>query len=449
MKKMSIKVKITLWLTVLVAVLTVVLVSMALFVSSYVATDETMKLVETTIRQNIERITVTDSVPVIDESFMYYHNGVSTLVYSKNGSLIAGQIPVNFKATAEFQKGTIRTVESGENKFLVMDMWLPYDWDTGVWIRGLADAPDIDYLYRYLLTVSAITLPLFTLLAAMGSWFIIKKSFRPLDKINRAAETINEARDLKGRINLPKGNDEFSRLAENFDDMFSRLENSFEAEKQFTADASHELRTPIAIIKSACEYSEKYDDTAEEYKETISMVRRQADKMSVLVNQLLSMTRMEQGTERFSLEKLNLAGAVKELYTENSWQNSNVSFDAAGEVYVNADKELINRLVQNLVENALKYGKKGGKVAVTLVQQNGEAVLAVKDEGDGIPQEHIDKIWNRFYQVDSSRNNEKEGAGLGLAIVQQIARIHGGYMTLESEAGMGSIFTLHLPAAEQ
>ena len=231
--------------------------------------------------------------------------------------------------------------------------------------------------------------------------------------------------------------------------MFSRLENSFEAEKQFTADASHELRTPIAIIKSACEYSEKYDDTAEEYKETISMVRRQADKMSVLVNQLLSMTRMEQGTERFSLEKLNLAGAVKELYTENSWQNSNVSFDAAGEVYVNADKELINRLVQNLVENALKYGKKGGKVAVTLVQQNGEAVLAVKDEGDGIPQEHIDKIWNRFYQVDSSRNNEREGAGLGLAIVQQIARIHGGYMTLESEAGMGSIFTLHLPAAEQ
>lgn len=447
MKKMSVKVKITLWLTALVAMLTIVLVSMALFVSSYVATDEAMKQLETIVRQNISHIKVTDTIPVIDDDFMYYHNGVSTLVYSKSGSLIAGQIPVNFKTATDFEKGKIRTVESGEDGFLVMDMWLPYDWDSGVWIRGLADMPDLDYLYRYLLAVSAITLPLFTLLAGFGSWFIIKGSFRPLDKINAAAEAINEAKDLSGRINLPKGRDEFSRLAENFDSMFERLERSFEAEKQFTADASHELRTPIAIIKSACDYSLKYDETGDEFKESVSVVQRQADKMSQLVNQLLSMTRMEQGTEKANFEQIDLGDFVNSMYCEQQWGKKGVFLTAEEGITVKADKELLSRLVINLAENALKYGGSPGIVKISVISDGQEAVLAVKDNGNGIAEEHREKIWQRFYQVDSSRTDKKDGGtGLGLAIVQQIARIHGGYMTLDSEVGKGSTFALHLPA---
>ena len=448
MKNKSIKLRITLWLTGLVTVLTVVLVAMALFVTNYAATRTAMEQLETAVKNNIKHIQVTDSTPVIDDEFVYYHNGVSTLVYSKSGSLMAGQIPVNFKTTVPFEKGVIRTVESGDNKFILLDIWLPYDWEKGVWIRGLTDVPDVIYLARYLLMVSVITLPVFTLLAALGSWFIIKGSFRPLDKINATAEAINEARDLSGRIGLPKGNDEFSRLAENFDDMFGRLEDSFEAEKRFTADASHELRTPVAVIKSACEYAQKYDETAEDHAETISMIQRQADKMSVLISQLLSMTRMERGTEKFNFENLDLSAAVKELAEEQKWDESNITIKEEDGVMVKADKALIQRLIQNLVENSLKYGKKGGSVTVSVEKTKDEAVLSVTDEGKGIPKEHLDKIWNRFYQIDTSRNNDSAGAGLGLSIVQQIARIHSGYMTVESEEGKGSTFALHIPDIE-
>ncbi len=445
MKKKSIKLKITLWLTALVAILTVVLVAMALLTTNYVATKTAMEELELVVRNNLKHIQATETTPVIDENFLYYQNGASTLVYSKNGSLIAGQIPVNFKTTVPFEKGVIRTVESGDNQFLVLDMWLPYDWENGVWVRGLTDVPDVNYLGRYLIMVSAITLPIFTLLAALGSWFIIKGSFRPLDKINATAAAINEAKDLSGRINLPEGSDEFSRLAENFDNMFSRLENSFEAEKQFTADASHELRTPVAVIKSACEYAEKYDETPEEYTETISMIHRQADKMSLLINQLLSMTRMEQGTEKSNFEELYLGETVKEFYDEMGWKNNNVNVDLQKNIAVKADKNLLQRLLQNLVENAVKYGKKDGMIKITVKTENDEAVLSVADEGDGIAQEHLDKIWNRFYQVDSARSNDAGGTGLGLSIVQQIACIHSGYMTVESARGKGSVFSLHLP----
>ena len=324
MKNISIKLKITLWLTVLVAVLNVVLVGMALFVSNSVATDEAMKRLESTARANIKLVEVTDKMPIISENFIYYQNGVTTLVYSKSGSLLAGQIPVNFKGTNNFENGYIRTVESEDSKYLVLDMWVPADWENCVWIRTVTDASDNYQFVQYLLRISAITLPIFTLLAALGSFLVIKGSFKPLDKITATAEAINEAKDLSGRIGLPKANNEFSRLAENFDSMFERLERSFEAEKQFTADASHELRTPIAIIKSACDYSLKYDETEEEYTESVTVIQRQTDKMSQLVSQLLSMTRMEQGTEKANFEQLDLGDFINSMYCEQQWGRKGV-----------------------------------------------------------------------------------------------------------------------------
>ncbi|MBQ6930023.1 MAG: HAMP domain-containing histidine kinase [Oscillospiraceae bacterium] len=450
MKKLSVKLRITMWITVLVAVLTVALVTMAMGVSSYVADEEATNLLENTVRSNLKHINAAQTTPKISEDFLYYHNGVTTLVYSKNQSLIAGQLPVNFKTTAAFENGMIRTVESGTNSFFVMDIWLPSDWDNGVWIRGIIDVPDNEYMTRYLLHISAITLPLFTVMAALGSWFVIKKSFKPLDRINAAAEAINEAKDLSGRINLPQSNDEFSRLADNFDSMFERLERSFETEKQFTSDASHELRTPIAIIKGACEYALKYDETEEERRETLDMIHRQTEKMSVLIQQLLSMTRMEQGTEKLNFEKTDMRQLILDTASEQKWDARRIDVQTDNNAEVNADKNLMSRLLVNLVENAFKYGDTDEKVQIILGISDGEMQLAVKDKGRGISSEHIEKIWHRFYQADSARSSdENSGSGLGLAIVKQIAELHGGYMTVESEVDKGSIFTLHIPLAEQ
>lgn len=445
MKKRSVKFKITLWLTLLAALLTVILLAVSLAISSFVANDAARQQLISTAEKNMKYITATESKPVIEEGFVYYHNGVSTLVYSQNGSLLAGQVPVNFKTTAEFDNNSLRTVENNGNEFIIIDIWIPMDWNNGVWMRSISDAPDNDYFKYYLVHIAAITLPGFTLLAALGSYWIIKRSLRPLDRINTVIEDIKEAKDLSGRINLPAAGYEFTVLANDFDEMLERLERSFEREKQFTSDASHELRTPVAIIKSACEYSEKFDETAQEYKESIGMIHRQADRMSNIIQQLLNLTRMEYNADNLSLEKTDLMQLVTDICSEQNWQQEKIHLSAGQQVFAQVDKTLIARLVINLVENAFKYSDKSGEVWISVQKIDTEIHLSVKDNGTGIAEEHLDKIWGRFYQIDKARTAQDSGIGVGLAMVKRIAEMHKGYMTVQSQQGKGSMFTLHLP----
>lgn len=447
MKNMSVKLKITLWITVLMAVLFVLLLLFMLGISRQVVYQTAMQSLSDTVQNNVSEVTLTGGKLQLGEGFVYYHSGISVLVYSQSETLLAGQVPVTFVAQEPFANGQTRIVPSGGESYLVMDLWVPSSWDSGVWLRGVMEAPDYRGTVRNLLYVALFALPIFILLTAIGGWIIVKRTFRTLDTITKTASTINEARDLSGRIGLPPGKDEFSRLAAAFDGMFERLEASFEAERQFTADASHELRTPVSIIKGACEYAEKYDETEEERKETLDMIHRQADKMSSMIAQLLRMTRLEQGTEVTRMEKTDLAQLARSVCAEQGYDAEHVRLEADKPVIVRVDAALLSRLLQNLVGNAIKYGKPDGHVWISVRCTAGEALLSVRDDGIGIAPEQQEKIWQRFYQVDASRGDES-GAGLGLSMVQQIAQIHGGRMTLESILGVGSDFTLHLPLAE-
>lgn len=175
------------------------------------------------------------------------------------------------------------------------------------------------------------------------------------------------------------------------------------------------------------------------------MIHRQADKMTSTISQLLSMTRLEQGIEPASMDIVDLGDFVRSACDEKFPDSGDgMTFDLAENVTVRADIALLTRLLDNLLENAFKYGKPDGHVRVFVRASGGEALLSVRDDGIGISPEHQEKIWQRFYQVDSSRGVDS-GVGLGLAMVRQIASIHGGRMTLESMPGAGSTFTLHLP----
>ncbi len=444
MKNRSVKIQITFLLTLLMATLAILLLSFMVFISNSVATQTIKQQLTDTVRSNLSYVEVTDHKPNIQDKFSFYHNGISTLLYSPNEALLAGQIPVSFQAEVPFENATIRTIDTADSKYLVLDLWLASDWNNGIWLRGLVEAPDNETLTHNLLLIALIALPLFILLAGLGSYRITRRAFKPLEHITATAEAINEAKDLSGRIGLPSGKDEFSRLAADFDQMFERLERSFEAEKQFTADASHELRTPVSIIKGACEYAEKYDETPEDHAETISMIHRQADKMSALISQLLSMTRMEQGVENTRMEPMDLGEFTKSFCEEQFGASSHLTVTVIPEVYVQANQELLERLITNLVENAFKYSTQDKDVQVYVSSTDTEALLSVQDNGIGISPENQEKIWNRFYQIDSSRGSD-EGTGLGLSMVKQIAKLHGGFMSLESKLGFGSTFTLHLP----
>ena len=334
----------------------------------------------------------------------------------------------------------------GSTRYYVLDFWVPLGWEGGVWVRGILEAPENPQLLTNLMLIALIVMPLLIVLAALGGYLIARRAFRPLDQITSTAAAINEASDLSRRVDIPPGHNEFSRLARTFNQMFAHLERLFDAEQQFTADASHELRTPVSVIKSACEYAEKYGETPEEQRETLAMIHRQADKMADLIGQLLSITRLDQGTDAAQLQRLDLSGLVQTVCREQPCPADRLRAEVEPGITVQGDSALLTRLLQNLIDNAFKYGRPEGHVWVTLRREQGEVRLTVRDDGIGIPKDAQEKVWQRFYQVDPSRSGERGGAGLGLAMVRKIAQAHGGDMTLESIPDLGSTFTLHLPS---
>lgn len=445
MKKSSIKLRLTLWYTLLMLLMAAVTLTFVLVISSSVANQTTLDSLDRALRENALQVDLENGELQIGSGFSFYHSGIYTVIYSESQALMAGQLPQAFSSLSlPFENGLTRPVDTEQGSYYVMDLWLPSGWEDGIWLRGITEISQGADTRQNLLIAAGVALPLFILLGALGGWFIVRRALRPLDSINATAAAINEGRDLSARINLGKAPEEFSRLAENFDRMLERLERAFEAEKHFTSDASHELRTPLSVILSACEYSEKFDETPEEQRETIQTVYRQGKKMSALINQLLQMTRLDQGTEKLNMELLDLSALAEELCRDQGERSARIITDIAPGAKVRGDRLLLVRLIQNLLDNAYKYGKAEGRVWLSLRRDEGEVQLTVRDEGEGIAPEQQEKIWQRFYQADPSRSGG-QGAGLGLSMVEQIARIHNGRMSLSSRPGEGSAFTLHLP----
>ncbi len=442
MKNLSVKGRIALWITAMTLILSGLLLVFILSIGGGVSTRTASEQLTETVRQNAELVSLEDGRLVVADGFFYYKNGAYTLVYNSGGGLMAGQVPVGFTGGVEFEDGGVRTIESGGEYFLLLDLWAECG-ASGLWLRGLMQLPESLTVSRNLLRIAAIALPLFILLAGLGSYIIIRRAFRPLGELERKVGSIASSRDLSARLPEPQRLDEFGRLGVTFNGMFARLEKSSEADKRFASDASHELRTPVAIIKGACEYAEKYDETAADHAETLAMIHRQADKMSALIAQLLHVTRLEHGTEQISLERVDVGEAVEKICLDLA-KGERLKFEAEPEVFAEVDRVLLARLTQNLVENGFRYGKPGGSVWVDVRKDGGECRISVRDDGIGIAETEREKIWGRFYQVDPARSGE-EGSGLGLAIVAQIAEALGGRMSLVSELGVGSEFVLHLP----
>lgn len=448
MKRLSVKWKLTLLITALLLVLTVAMAVFLMTITNRVVTENACTQLETTVRANLTLISrADDGNLLLEEGFAFTRSGVYTLIYSESGALLAGQPPLSAPDDVEFENGALRSEEAeNDSDYYVLDFWLPFSWDDGVWVRGLIQVPEAASVVADLSDMALLVLPLVILLGGAGAYILVRSAFRPMDQIVAAAEAIGEGRDLSRRIGLGRRGDEMGRLAQAFDSMFARLEHSFEAEKQFTSDASHELRTPISVILAQCGEA-RHAETAEQYQEAITVIDRQARKMSALVAQLLQMTRLEQGTLRAAMEEADLSELVEVLCREQPELPKGITIqaDVQPEVHAVFDVTLMSRLLQNLLDNAARYGRENGHIWVTLRTLEDQIFLSVRDDGVGIPEDRLEKIFQRFYQVDPARSGSA-GTGLGLTMVRQIARLHGGEVTVESHEGVGSCFTFRFPA---
>ncbi len=318
-----------------------------------------------------------------------------------------------------------------------------------IWVRGVVRTDSENDIWNNITIIALLLTPLIMLLGAVVGGKITNAAMKPIKELNDTVSRIESGNDLSQSISPGDSDPQIEKLAENFNRMFDRLRRSFESEKQFTGDASHELRTPLAVILGECDYQLEEDTPAEEAKEGFTTIKTQALSMQRLIMQLLSFTRMEQSSYELDLTEGNFTELLTDLCDsmESTASEKKISLhrDIDEGITMNMDLTLMIRLCENLISNAIRYGREGGNVTLSLKQTDTDILLKVIDDGIGIEKDRLDKIWNRFYRVDKSRSREEGCSGLGLPMVRQIALLHGGKAHVESKYGVGSTFTVELP----
>ena len=293
-------------------------------------------------------------------------------------------------------------------------------------------------------------LPLALLALSFGGWFLAGRALSPVVRITRTVNRIN-AENLNQRLPVEDCRDEITQLAETFNSMLARLEDSFRRIKQFSGDASHELRTPLTILKGETEVALRWAKEPEEFRKMLESNLEEIDRMSRIIENLLLLAKSEAGQLPLEKKKFSLSDLLQELYLQGTTLGEPRRIDVAlhldvnEEIYLWGDELRIRQTFLNLISNGIKYNTAGGRLDISLALDNRDAVVSIADTGIGIPPEHLPHIFDRFYRIDKARNREEGGTGLGLAIVKWIVEVHEGKISVRSEPGEGSTFTVRLP----
>ena len=442
---MSAKMRMTLWFTLMVIIMAAMVLVFVLVINANSITDDPAGRLVSRVLRNADQLEF-DHGHMDYSDVKVYSRGVFCTFYDEEGRVLLSADPEGVSSALPLEENIVRSEEINGEEYYVYDARVDMGL-TGVWVRGIVSATDRSGLMNTILTLTITLLPVILIVSIGGGWLIASLSFRPMEKIVTAANDISDGGDLTKRIGLRRGAKEMRRLGQAFDRMFGRLEQSFNQERQFASDASHELRTPITIILAQCDRSRRKDKTSEDFLDSIGVIEEQAQHMSELVQQLLGLTRMQHGTDRYPIGRSSLSEFVESCCGEfipADRRGIALDTDIQSGIEYSFNPALMSRVVQNLLQNAYKYGRDDGSIRLTLRESNGEIRLSVKDDGIGIAREDLDKVWLRFWQADGSRG-EDGGSGLGLAMVKEIAEFHHGRAEVQSEVGRGSTFTVILP----
>jgi len=289
--------------------------------------------------------------------------------------------------------------------------------------------------------------------SALGSYALAARTFQPIDRLIRSAQSI-QAGDLRQRVPLPLAHDDVRRLALALNEMLDALEHAFTRQQRFVSDASHELRTPIAAIRSVTDVALLEPLSQEAYVTVVRTVNGEAERLGSLISTLLELARTDEGQVHLHREPVRLDRLVDAIVSITeplaAERHLRLSVQASSPVTVQGDEARLIQMVMNVLDNALHYTEAGGQITVTVQAEHHHAQVRVQDTGRGIADEHLPHIFERFYRVDTAHaRTERGSSGLGLAIVEAIIRLHQGSVTVESELGRGSTFMVLLPIAPE
>lgn len=388
---------------------------------------------------------------IIDKDLDFYEDGVYLSIYTSDGDLLEGRRPAELPELPPLKDKAVVKMNDDQGQ-----TWYVYDssfemGNLAVWVRGIVKDFAEQSTFSFMLKLVLIACPALVTIAALGGYIITRRAFRPVRNIIETVEEISRDGDLTRRIDLKDrgmadaaAKDEIHELAKSFNSMFDRIEKTFEKEKQFTSDVSHELRTPLSVIISQSDYAR----TDEEYREkALDVINRESKRMAGLVNRLLTLSRSDSGRLVLENDEIDFSDMCELVAMQQEpaarQRGLELTADIQPGIKVTGDEAMLIRIILNLTDNAIKYSRENGHIRLSLKAAGDFACCSVEDDGIGIPEEDLEKIWERFYRVDISRT--EEGSGLGLAMVEALVKAHGGYTDVSSSLGEGSRFDVYIP----
>ena len=284
--------------------------------------------------------------------------------------------------------------------------------------------------------------------AGIGGYHLAKRTLRPVENMTVQARSIT-ADQLRARLPVHNPHDELGHLAIVFNDLLGRIEEAFDRLKRFTADASHELRTPLTAIRSVGEVGLREHRDGAAYRDVIGSMLEEADRLTHLVDSLLFLSRADSAKTPVNGESVRLLELAREVAAHLSVlaedRNQSIVVNGSSDADAHGDPLLLREALVNIVDNAIKYSPAGSTITIRVAQTGGEALIAVADQGPGVPSEHRERIFHRFFRVDEARTRDRGGTGLGLAIAKWAVDINGGSIVVDQLPGGGSEFRILLP----
>ena len=432
--RIPVSIRVTAWFTTFILILFVIIMLSAILIEDKIVNNLSAK----------ELVKAVERIYEDPDEFENFDDGIYYIKYDSNNDIIAGKIPKDFDMTLAFSIEDINTYQIENKKFLYYDTKLK---NTRDWIRGIYPLSKFQNEISKMWDIGIYLSPWLFIFVVIFGYRIIKNAFKPVKKISETALLIKKSKNFSRRIELDNSEDEIHKMASTFNEMLDTVEETFIHEKQFSSDVSHELRTPITVILAQSDYALDYVETLDEAKESFEVINRQAKKMTSLINQIMELSKLERQNE-VEKERINFSNIILQLLEDYKTllENSNIELiiNIEKDLRIYGNKLMVERLFINLFINAIKFTKT--TINVSLNRINKEIILQIKDDGVGIAKGEQKYIWDRFFQINNSRNKDKNrGSGLGLSMVNKIVQLHSATIEVESEIGKGACFIVRFP----
>ena len=388
--------------------------------------------------------------PEINDRFIRITRADGTLVYvsgaTKDGSLDPAEVPIFPPSlrTEFYHKLQL----SGGNTLLVAALNFKSSGNPDYLVEFGALLDPAESMLNHLFLQLALGLPLAVIIIAVGGYLLVRRALTPVEQITRAAERITQY-NLSERLPVSSTGDELERLSVSLNRMITRLDDAFQNSKRFVADASHDLRTPLTILRGELENLTEDPQFDAELRDRIGSMLEEVVHLGKIVEQLFTLSRLDTGEAQTEWTRFDLSELAKTTAEQMSLlaedKGISISCDVSQPMPVKGNRVRLKQVVVNLLDNAIKYTPEKGAIQLHVLAVNGHAVLEVEDNGIGIPPEALPHIFERFYRVDQTRSADSESVGLGLSIVKSICTAHGAEVEVQSAVGKGSRFRVKLP----